>query len=440
MGKVAKREKAIRDPVHGDVFIGVPDELSVIDSIEFQRLRGIRQLGTAYFVYPCALHTRFDHSLGSMAAADRIIRAMERLTGEEVVSEEDERVLRLSALLHDVSHMPFGHFLEDERNIFERHDSPSAFARFFNRGELASALRRIGLAREVESVLCGTHERRFLSEILTGGICADLIDYLSRDSYFCGMTHGYDPRILRYFRIDGGELYIDCQKDGYLRHDVMSEIVNLLRLKCFLSERIYFHHAVMAAGAMISKAVDCAIRKGLDRSLLFSMTDEGLLSYLEMRFGDLDPVGGLVGGLRRRRLYKRCYSLTGRIGPLRQEELIAGFHIDRDRREEAERGLAKRLHVREGDLIISCPSSNMSLTEADVKVKTDGNPPVRLSSLGIPEIGVLRDRQRDLWRFCVFMAPHLSDRVKQISRVCEDYFGERNQLEYLQSGQSFFEF
>src|SRR5438067_4756552 len=97
------RRKLIRDAVHGDIEIG-PLEVELIDTAEFQRLRGIKQLGTAYLVFPSAVHTRFEHSLGTSWMAHRIIQSLRR---SHAVSGDDEVLVRVAALLHDIMHIPF---------------------------------------------------------------------------------------------------------------------------------------------------------------------------------------------------------------------------------------------------------------------------------------------------------------------------------------------
>src|SRR6058998_1849028 len=97
--------KLIRDAVHGDIEMSSL-EVELMDTPEFQRLRGIKQLGTAYLVFPSAVHTRFEHSLGTSWMAHRILQAVRRT---ESISQDEERLIRVSALLHDVTHIPFGH-------------------------------------------------------------------------------------------------------------------------------------------------------------------------------------------------------------------------------------------------------------------------------------------------------------------------------------------
>lgn len=105
-----------RDPIHG--FIEVTDqELKLIDTPEFQRLRRIKQLATTYLVYQGAEHTRFGHSLGVMhlsaKAFDSALNNYEETHGKELFVNDTRNVyrqiLRLIALLHDIGHAPFSH-------------------------------------------------------------------------------------------------------------------------------------------------------------------------------------------------------------------------------------------------------------------------------------------------------------------------------------------
>src|SRR5262245_44473908 len=122
-------KKLIRDAVHGDIELG-PLEVELIDTPEFQRLRGIKQLGTAYLVFPSAMHSRFEHSLGASWMAHRIVAAMRR---SQPISAEEESVIRITALVHDMTHIPFGHTLEDERRVLPRHDEDCDRIQYFFR-------------------------------------------------------------------------------------------------------------------------------------------------------------------------------------------------------------------------------------------------------------------------------------------------------------------
>src|SRR6185295_15995304 len=122
-----RRYSVVRDPVHGDVYL-TQEELALLDTREMQRLRGVRQLGTAYLVYPGAQHTRFEHSLGTMHLTSRLVAAVNRnreLRPEGLlgIADDEERILRAAALVHDITHTPSGHNIEDVRGILERHDT-----------------------------------------------------------------------------------------------------------------------------------------------------------------------------------------------------------------------------------------------------------------------------------------------------------------------------
>src|SRR6266446_9374161 len=136
------KKKLIRDAVHGDIEMG-PLEVELMDTPEFQRLRGIKQLGTAYLVFPSAVHTRFEHSLGTSWMAHRILESVRR---NQTISEDDTQLFRVSSLLHDITHIPFGHTLEDERRVLPRHDKDKERADYFlDQSAIANILAREGI-------------------------------------------------------------------------------------------------------------------------------------------------------------------------------------------------------------------------------------------------------------------------------------------------------
>src|SRR6185436_7513161 len=274
------KRKLIRDAVHGDIEIA-PLEVELMDTPEFQRLRGIKQLGTAYLVFPSAVHTRFEHSLGTSWMAHKILESVRRT---EAITTDDEAPIRIAALLHDVTHIPFGHTLEDERRVLPRHDKDEERADYFlGQSAIAKILAREGIQDAVRETLQtgGSYQ----SDIAGGAISADLLDYLRRDTYFCGLSQYYDPRIFESFVVENGRLVMNLEKHGMLRRDALSELVNLLRIRYSLSERVYFHHTKISSGAMISKAVELALRDGLNAEELRRLKDETLIWVLRDRYG-----------------------------------------------------------------------------------------------------------------------------------------------------------
>ncbi|MDY6779179.1 MAG: HD domain-containing protein, partial [Halobacteria archaeon] len=131
-------KKTIKDAVHDHIEVG-GFALYLLDTPEMQRLRHIRQLGTAYLVYPSANHTRFEHSLGVYHLAEQALRNL----GVEG-RERDE--VRAAALLHDIGHTPFSHNIEDivEEEIGRKHDEVDDLID----GRISEILEREGLSPE----------------------------------------------------------------------------------------------------------------------------------------------------------------------------------------------------------------------------------------------------------------------------------------------------
>src|SRR5208282_5894074 len=111
---------------HGDIEFH-PEEMRLLHTAGFERLHGCRQLGLSHLIYPGAKHSRFEHVLGVMHVADKIATRMEEQNWFFVgpPGKELRKILRFSALLHDMGHVPFGHTLEDEMPIIAKHDESS---------------------------------------------------------------------------------------------------------------------------------------------------------------------------------------------------------------------------------------------------------------------------------------------------------------------------
>ncbi len=95
----------LRDAVHGDIEL-YNSEVKILDTPEVQRLRGVKQLGASSYIYPSATHSRFEHSLGTLFCAQKILTA---LSSKLEIDPKLKTIIRISALLHDITHIPFGH-------------------------------------------------------------------------------------------------------------------------------------------------------------------------------------------------------------------------------------------------------------------------------------------------------------------------------------------
>lgn len=426
--------KVIRDAVHGDMEFDEV-ERAVFDSPPMQRLRGIKQLGTASLVFPSAVHTRFEHSLGTAWMAKRILNGLEASGAK--INEEDRRTTVLASLLHDVTHVPFGHTFEDERRLFDRHDEDEArLDHFLNHPELKQALESVGQFELVSGVLARSPDASPLAlGIVSGAVGADLLDYLRRDAFFCGLGLQYDERLFQLFSLVDGRLVVKLHKGGVLRRDALSELIHLLQMRYALTERVYYHHAKCAAGAMISRALELALQSSsFNRESLYSLRDDGLMSLLQQIGERSTSLGEVVSDFQNRRLYRRIYSTAlqgfGRPGlsPTERDALAAEHHYRPDLRRAAERKIADRLGVADHRVVIYCPSPKMSLKEADVPVETAPGVVRSLGELGHPDVEALKQKHAGLWRFYVFLRRSPDVDRQAGGRVCEEIIGPPNLL------------
>lgn len=192
---------SIRDPVHGFVRADAL-EAALINSQPVQRLRFIHQLGFTFLVFPGAEHSRFGHVIGAMHLAGRVYDALCSKSdgllpgGVNSARSPERRLARAAALLHDLGHAPFSHSAEDlfaggidhEEMTRRLLDSPEIEAIFARHGD------GLGTA-DVRRILHGggTPTERLLAKIVSGELDVDKMDYLLRDSLFCGVRYGtYD--------------------------------------------------------------------------------------------------------------------------------------------------------------------------------------------------------------------------------------------------------
>lgn len=411
-----------------------------------QRLRGVRQLGTAYLVYPGAQHSRFEHSIGVAEMARRMIESVQRNAANEPaellgIPEREARIIRIAALVHDCTHIPHGHAIEDQTGLFPRHDSAYRYEeRFSKQTDLGRALRELGLYDDVLAVLthkpgtAGSRVPPYWCQILSDTIDADVFDYLRRDAHFTGLNLFYDERVLSHFKVDrrSGNLYIDLAKHRMLREDILSEIVRVLEARYYFSERVYYHHAKVAAGAALSKCVELCMATGAVREAdFYDSNDTNILDKLESAPVS-DPavrrrVKGFVDRYRARKLLKRAC-----VYPLTQNRAVADEFVERffakgrhAERAAAERRIADAVELAMGrrdlEIVIYCPRRSMQLKEARLHVKWPGESAVRpLSDFAqyTPRLKDLEESYRNLWKFYVFCSSDEPAVLEKVREVC----------------------
>ena len=239
----------IIDPIHD--FVRVYDnELKIIDTPIFQRLRRIRQLSGAHLIYPGAQHTRFEHSLGVMHIASM---AGQALAEKGVVSSDDIQNLRLAGLLHDIGHGPFSHLFEE---IFEekRKISHEDLGRdIILKTEIGDIISKNGFDKKLITKLAfGDSKLQFMNEIISGALSADMMDYLLRDGYFTGAEHAKIDHHRLTHSLDVYKNKLALDKSSLVNFETMM----ISRFQMF--KAVYFHKTVRAGEVMLLEAMDLA--------------------------------------------------------------------------------------------------------------------------------------------------------------------------------------
>ena len=258
----------------------------------------------------------------------------------------------------------------------------------------------------------------FWRQVVSDTIDADLLDYLKRDALFTGLELRYDNRVLDYFRVDRAtqRMFVDCEKNGMLREDIVSELVRMLEIRYHFSERVYYHHAKIAAGALLSRMVELALRGGaLTPADLQRATDESLVLQLgNARLGtaaETERLHRFVAAYRRRRLPKRVLVLPAYLNLAVQQELVDTWfqpgrpepRFEWEQRIEAE---CQKAFGRTLDVILYCPARSMQLKEARTLVRFPGSGdrtlPLDTFAADIPRLRDLRDSYPRMWKLYVF--------------------------------------
>jgi uncharacterized protein len=233
--------KIFNDPVYGFVSFPKPSiMLDVIDHPYFQRLRRISQTALTHYVYPGAHHTRFHHALGAYHLMTLSIEVL-RQKGVDITDDEAEGVY-LAILLHDIGHGPFSHALEHTILDVHHEDLSLLFMNELNKifkGKLTLAIQ----------IFEDKHPKHFLHQLVSGQLDMDRMDYLTRDSFFTGVSEGvigYD-RIIKMLNVNEGELVVE-EKGIY-------SIEKFLIARRLMYWQVYLHKTVLSAEQMLIRVL-----------------------------------------------------------------------------------------------------------------------------------------------------------------------------------------
>ena len=264
----------IIDPIHDFVRVN-SNELKIIDTPVFQRLRRIRQLSGAHLIYPGAQHTRFEHSLGVMHIASMAGHA---LNEKGIVSSDNIQNLRFAGLLHDIGHGPFSHLFEEllQKRKMSHEDIGRDIILKTQIGDLISAN---GFDKKfITELAFGDSKFQFMNEIISGALSADIMDYLLRDGYFTGAEHAKIDHNRLTYSLDVYKNKLALEKSALVNFETMM----ISRYQMF--KAVYFHKTVRAGEVMLLESMYLAEEElGLSSISLneyLKLTDEVILSKL----------------------------------------------------------------------------------------------------------------------------------------------------------------
>ena len=346
----------INDPIHG--FIELSElEQEILNSEPFQRLRRIKQLSGAHYVYPTAEHNRFGHSLGAMYLAG-LMGA--RLLPHLNLKKETLQEIRIAGMLHDIGHGPFSHVFEEALIECRGWNHEDATEWLIRESELGDMLEKSGIDKKrIANLVRGKYKNKsdiILGSLVAGQVDADKMDYLLRDSFYCGVNYGLIDfhRLINSLEVSKDYLtYFDLAARGAL------EAFLVARYEMFLN--VYYHKTVRSVEIMLVKMITAA--DSILNFTEFSTPEE----YLELddeslieKIRKIDPKESeeaneavkLVQHLDSRILYKSAFEKVLHT----QDRFVSKILTKRKVRESIEEEIASSAGVPPEEIIVDVPT------------------------------------------------------------------------------------
>lgn len=280
--KIYEEGKLIRDAIGGCWYFDKED-VSLLDSTFIQRLRRVHQNGLAYQTYPCARHTRFEHTLGVTILVDKMAKELwSHLKDKDkhLVDTETTRKLKFAAILHDCGHGSFSHVSEEIYNSYpevqDEYKNPKfsksqnkpheiisyyivtnkKFQDFLDMIADKNRFSRIDQDRIAELIIGNPDAKldQYLCDMINGTFDADKLDYMQRDAYFTGLQMSVDvERILYGMRIESDE---SGRRVLAVHLSSIPNVEQILFNKMLLTSSMYHHHKVRALSCMLQAVFD----------------------------------------------------------------------------------------------------------------------------------------------------------------------------------------
>lgn len=265
---MTKTRKIINDPVFG--FLSIPDGVlfQILQHPYMQRLNRIRQLGLSFFVYPGAMHSRFLHSLGAMHLMHEALTSL-REKGVEI-SEDEATAAMAAILLHDVGHGPFSHVFEEAGMLPTgmSHEDISLMMMEEIRDSFHCSDTEVHEGKEIMklaiAIFKDEYHKHFLHQLISSQLDVDRLDYLCRDSFFCGVTEGSvaSARILKMMNVQDGRLVVEAKG--------IYSVEKFLVARRLMYWQVYLHHTSVAAEQLLIKILQRAKQLTDNGTQLFS--------------------------------------------------------------------------------------------------------------------------------------------------------------------------
>lgn len=423
--------KSIRDPLYGFIDLS-KTETQIIDTPVFRRLQGIKQLSHAYLVYPTAIHTRFEHALGVTYLADLVSR---QLSFDDDVRE----LVRLAALLHDVGHGPFSHLFEkvmenvNGKKIDHDHISMMLIKENTDIAEILGdrAEKIIQLLDHKQVTGLEDAVSSLVTDVVSGPLDVDKMDYLRRDSYHIGVAYGqFDlPRIIHTMTStnDPIEQHVCINSKG-------KDAIENYRLGRYLMHaQVYKHHTRLVGDQMFLQALDLAVNEEniIQKDMLCTDTDLGRShkEFLDFYTG-LDDYGlyhriisksessaaRILGRIQRRMLLKRAVdSLPDRdISNAQTRDWIS--RMSEDNMREFSHDIAKNTSIDRYGVIVHSSKIPVNLYEGEIMIMWKGIP------RKLDEFSPINTSKSTINRFYIF-GPDDEDSKQKIREYVKQKFG-----------------
>ncbi len=441
--------RVVRDPLFGDVRL-TDYERDILSTPEMQRLRHFKQLGLTNLVYPGAQHSRLAHAIGSVFRAEQMLRSIEETTGVQI-ELKTRLVARIYALIHDVTHVAFGHTIEDELGIFERHDknrdriqrlvlSPrSALGGVLRQNEAGEAA--IAHFDDDASI----QDRSAIADLVSGSTGADVLDYIDRDAFHCGVDHRIDSAIFRQFRLQalpgaGGERFVSLLfgKDG-VRVDREYAVESLLAERYALFLKVYCHKRKNAASAVLDKALSAAIWGRRSAKPMLSeeeyewLADDVVLDRLQQ--STRRSVKRAATRLGRRELPRGVYraQLLGESARTDQQYEDRRHELDKlglfspPERAKLSARLAKSAKVDADDVFVYCPPKAPGYKRVKHWLSRQPGQEERADDVD-SAFRDIKGRHLGLWEMWVFCSDEERARRDAVAAEAQDLFGFSNRI------------